>query len=212
MLEAINAAHGDPDGAGKLLSAGMPKRHARMVQGRWRFGFSPYLKNRDSPDREAAKSGQYPIPQLSFQILFRFQFALPQHNHLPPQFPQPILILPVSFNRSSKFGQPMLRPGGGGGGSWASRMAVPKASMDENHCGIFGQDDIGAARQIFPVQPEPETHSMKQRPNPDFRPGIPGPHPPHNFASFFGGNRIHGAESKRRHSPTKIGRTRRCFW
>jgi hypothetical protein len=136
-------------------------------------------------------SALYPIPKPPLQAFQRLQLALPQNNHFPSQFPQPILVFAVPFHRSSKFGEPKLRPGGGGVGSRASRMAVPKAAMHENHGGIFGQDDIGAARQIFSVQPEPESHSMKQRANLDFRLGVPGPHPPHNFASFFGGNGIH---------------------
>jgi hypothetical protein len=140
-------------------------------------------------------SAQYPIPKPPIQTLQRLQFALPQNNHLPAQFPQPILVFAVPFHRSSKFGEPKLRPGGGRGGSRTSGMTVPKTTVDENDGGIFGEDDIGTAGKVFSMKPKAKSHSMKQRPNPHLRAGIFRPHPAHDFAAFFCGNGIHGIKS-----------------
>ena len=50
-------------------------------------------------------------------------------------------------------------------------MAVPEASVDEDHGLKPRQDEIGRARQILPVQPEPIAEAMDDRPDLELGPG-----------------------------------------
>ena len=62
---------------------------------------------------------------------------------------------------------------------------MPKATMYEQRRPIFGENNIGCARQIFPMQAKSQPEVMQQPSNDHLRPSILSGHGPHDVAARF---------------------------
>ena len=87
--------------------------------------------------------------------------ASPNHFDAPAHPPESPLRLCVPCNIPGKFFPPEFRSGFRRGGFGTSLVPVPEASVNENNRAVSGQDNVGFAGQIFPVQPEPESESVE---------------------------------------------------
>jgi hypothetical protein len=71
-------------------------------------------------------------------------------------------ISPVSHTVSFEFGFPVRHVASRLGGSTASFMPMPKASVHEYDGPVFGQDDIWISWEVLVVKSEPVTATMKE--------------------------------------------------
>lgn len=75
----------------------------------------------------------------------------------------------VSSGVAFEFGDPKFTAVGWGRAVLAAPVAMPEAAMNEDNSFVFGQDDVGTAREVFPVKPKTITHSVEERPDEEFR-------------------------------------------
>ena len=75
-------------------------------------------------------------------------FAFPDDNHMPACLLQGGLLFLIAFNVALEFLRPEFHVGFRHGGDFAAFMAMPEATIDENHRMPFGQNDIGMSGQF----------------------------------------------------------------
>src|SRR5574344_1457421 len=83
---------------------------------------------------------------------FRFEHTLPQLYDVPTHIAQLDTLLIVAILIALYFCLPKFCIRLGQAVVSASFVSMPKTAVDENHSAIFGQYNIGGARQIFDVQ------------------------------------------------------------
>ena len=67
-------------------------------------------------------------------------------------------------------------------GEAAAVVLMPEATVDEYGESMPGEDEIGPAGQVLPMQAEPEPHPVRDAANREFRRGVPRPDPGHQLA------------------------------
>ena len=75
-------------------------------------------------------------------------FAFPDDNHMPAGLLQGGLLLFVAGDIAFELLGPEFHVGFWHCGDFAAFMAMPEATIDENHRMPFGQNDIGMAGQF----------------------------------------------------------------
>jgi hypothetical protein len=111
--------------------------------------------------------------------------ALPDYPHAPSEFCERAVDLAVAGNVPVEFCLPEVDPSLGGVGEGATGMPVPEAAVDEDRDLPAGQDDVGDARKVAPVEPEPKTKPVQDASDGDLGVRIPSPDPRHHGASFW---------------------------
>jgi hypothetical protein len=96
-------------------------------------------------------------------------------------------MLFVSCNISVAFILPELRPRFRNDFSPSAIVTVPEAAMHEYYHAVFRQNDIWFSWEVFSVEPVSVAESVKRRPNPHFRFGIPALYRRHVTAALCGG-------------------------
>ena len=77
-----------------------------------------------------------------------FDFAFPNDDHMPAGFLQRGLLFFIALDVTFEFLLPEFDVGFRHRGDFTAFMAMPKATVDENHCMPFGQNDIRMAGQV----------------------------------------------------------------
>jgi hypothetical protein len=70
-------------------------------------------------------------------------------------------------------------------------MLMPETAVNQDHGPSSGKHKIGPARQVSPVEPEPETESMNEAAHSDFRSCVSAADPPHVFTPPRGVEPVH---------------------
>ena len=132
-----------------------------------------------------------PSSHLALECRHRGPFAkaaFPDDNDTPAhQFQQALIFgiaAPVAFNLRS----PPFRFRFWHFEARASRMAVPEATVDEDHGAILGQDEVGFAGQGFvfrAVHREPVAEPVEHRAQGQFRLRVASPDAGHDLGAFF---------------------------
>jgi hypothetical protein len=99
--------------------------------------------------------------------------------------------LRVPFDISGELLPPEVRIGLRLIGKTAVFVAMPKATMNEDGCSVFWQQDVGFARDILTVQSEAVSEAVQERAHEHLRSRIPTPYSRHIPASMFWTDRIH---------------------
>ena len=93
-----------------------------------------------------------------------FCFAFPDYQDTPPQLLQRPIILPISFNISQKLRIPEPCITGWTRGPFASWVLMPKATVHEDTCVVFWQNNIGVTWQVLPMKAKSKAHRVELPP------------------------------------------------
>lgn len=129
------------------------------------------------------------IRQKSSQFLDKlikvFQFAFPDNQHFPTEIEKALKMFLITNHIPIELFVPVFSIAARARRMLASRMLVPETAMDKYNFTMFGQDNIGFARQILDVQTKSITHPVDQRTDNLFRVGILSTDLCHHPAAFF---------------------------
>jgi hypothetical protein len=89
--------------------------------------------------------------------------AFPDYQNAPAQSLEGLFCLAVPSHISAKLGVPECQVGFRTVCEVATRMPVPKATMNQEHCSVLWKDNIGLAGQILTVQSEAISKPVKER-------------------------------------------------
>jgi hypothetical protein len=118
--------------------------------------------------------------------------AFPNHDTFPAELSQLLRVLRVPLTVARQLWGPIYRIALRYMAFAAVFVPVPKAAVDEDNGFPLREDDVGAPRQAFAVQPEAKPHAVEHATDPDFRPGVPRCDPPHDLPTpFFAVNVCH---------------------
>ena len=98
-----------------------------------------------------------------------FGLAFPNDEHIPSEIAELALNPLISQNVVAKFRLPVFRSGLRTRRSLATKVAVPKASMNEHDLAPSGKDEVRRTRQVLSVQTETIAERMGQTANAHFR-------------------------------------------
>ena len=118
-------------------------------------------------------------------------FAFPDDNHMPAGLLQGGLLFLIAFNVALEFLRPEFHVGFRHGGDFAAFMAMPEATVDENHRMPFGQNDIGMSGQFRRMEAVAEAQHMQMMTHEQFRLRVLRTDFAHGFAAFFWRDGIH---------------------
>lgn len=105
--------------------------------------------------------------------------TLPYNQDIPAECMQRPLCPCISLNIATKFVGPVRGARLRRGGSATARMSVPKAAVYENNFAKSGEHQIGASRQIAPVQSKTEAQAMDNSSDCHFRTRVFAPDSTH---------------------------------
>lgn len=112
-------------------------------------------------------------PQQRFHTLgkhFRLpEFTLPDNNREPVDFRELSLLPTVPLHVPTELVFPELSARLWIRGESAPWVAMPEASMHEDHRPVSRQDDVGGSGQVAAVQTEPIAETVKDLPNRQLR-------------------------------------------
>ncbi len=95
-----------------------------------------------------------------------------------------------------EFFSPPSRPCLGNSGVFALTVKMPEAAVDKNTDAVAWQNDIGAPRQITPVETKTIAHGVEQTADDKFRLGILAANEGHQAAALLSGKGVgHDSES-----------------
>lgn len=103
------------------------------------------------------------------QLIHIVDFTLPYNNYFPARFFEFTVFFLVSYSIFFKLISPESNSTFRHVGIFAVRMSMPETAVNKYGCSIFGENNIGFSRQIFPVKPESIAHPVKQGSNNQFR-------------------------------------------
>lgn len=126
---------------------------------------------------------------ITCQCMLVFCFTIPNRQHRPPLHRQRTSDISVSCSISFYLLPPIVSIGLGDAGTALAVVAMPKASVDENHFSAAYEREIGLSGQIVTMKTVTVAHLVNQTPYNHFRAGILSPDPPHNMASLL--SRLH---------------------
>lgn len=92
-------------------------------------------------------------------------------------------LLGIPRDGSIEFRFPKVAARRGCGRSRATLMTMPETAVNEDRELVFRENDIGAPRQIAPMQPETAPGGMKRTAHEKFGLGIASLHAPHILAA-----------------------------
>ena len=118
-------------------------------------------------------------------------FAFPDDNDMPAGLLQGGLLLFVAGDIACELLGPEFHVGFWHCGDFAAFMAMPEATVDENHRMPFGQNDIGMAGQFRRMEAVAEAQHMQMMAHDQFRLRVLRPDFAHGFAAFFWRDGIH---------------------
>ena len=111
------------------------------------------------------------------------RFALPDDENPPVEGPQCLFVAPIPSDILSELPRPETDSGLGCIGVPAAFVAMPEATVDEDHQPPPREHEIGATGQVLPVQPETEAELVRNSANDEFGLGVPTLDPGHHLAS-----------------------------
>src|SRR6185312_9983665 len=126
---------------------------------------------------------QCPHPSIQADRVVRFAF--PNDEDFPSQFLQCSLGPAIARDILRKLFLPEVNSRLWHISESASRMPVPKASVNKNYSPMFGQHDVRFARQISPMQAKAVAQAMEAFANRDFGVGVGSPYPAHIGAALL---------------------------
>lgn len=100
--------------------------------------------------------------QSRCNVLAMMSFALPDGRYVPPQLMKLGRGTRVACDVRVELGLPVFQSALRHRRFAAIRMAMPKASVYEDSRLVFGKYQVRCARQIFPVQPESQSHRVRR--------------------------------------------------
>ena len=95
----------------------------------------------------------------------RFQLALPHCDAMPAHCGKLVLLFFVTSAVTFYHGSPKLRVAFWNHIVFAAFMPRPKATVDENDCAVFAQDDVGMTRQTWVAQSITEPSAEQESPH-----------------------------------------------
>jgi hypothetical protein len=133
--------------------------------------------------------------QLGFQDFWAPGFALPDHEHTKAHAGKLAPVPAVTLHVPVEFGLPVRQVAPRNVTVDAATMLMPEAPMDQHHCLMAPQDNIGFSWQSACVEPESQTHAMQSLPDSEFGLRILGPDPTHVLTACGPGERVHHEDS-----------------
>ena len=118
-------------------------------------------------------------------------FAFPDDNDMPAGLLQRGLLFFIALDVAFEFLFPEFHVGFRHRGDFAAFMAMPKATIDENHRMPFGQNDIGMAGQFRRMEAVAKAQRMQMMAHDQFRFRVLRPDFAHGFAALFWRDGIH---------------------
>ena len=118
-------------------------------------------------------------------------FAFPDDNHMPACLLQGGLLFLIAFNVALEFLRPEFHVGFRHCGDFATFMAMPEATIDENYRMPFGQNNIGMSGQFRRMEAVAKAQRMQMMTHDQFRLRVLRPDFAHGFAAFFWRDGIH---------------------
>lgn len=112
------------------------------------------------------------------------RLAFPYDSDFPPKLPKLVRSTLVALNIALKLLLPYRSPGLGARGPSASRMAMPKAPMDEDHLSEPRKNEIWSPRQVRTMEAESESKRMGCSPRQELRLGVLWTNPCHKGRAF----------------------------
>lgn len=117
-------------------------------------------------------------------------FTFPYGDHAPPLISQAAFDARVSLDVLIELRLPEVDSAFGCVGEPALGMAVPEASVNEDHGPPARKHNVRAPRQVATMKPEPEAECVKNRPHDSFRRGVTSADPAHVPAAMLGSNTV----------------------
>jgi len=105
--------------------------------------------------------------KASIHLVWRCEFALPDHDHLPTHFSESFRVLMIAGYISVELWLPEICVGFRSRAIPALLMAMPETSVHEDDCSPFRQYDVWFSGKIFAVKAESKASPMKNRPDLD---------------------------------------------
>jgi hypothetical protein len=100
------------------------------------------------------------------------RLASPDDENPPAEAPQCGAVAEIARGIAFEFPEPKGAVGGGCGRLAAAPVPVPEAAVDENHDAPRAEHDVRPSWQAGAVQPEPQTHRVKQAPDDELGFGV----------------------------------------
>lgn len=113
------------------------------------------------------------------------QLTFPNHNYVPSELSQFLLILPITFDCPLKFRQPVILTAGRSRRTGATNMPMPETPVHKYNYFVLWQNDVWLAGQIMTMQPESKSQAMQERTHDPFWGRILASNTTHDLASFF---------------------------
>lgn len=130
--------------------------------------------------------------QPSLQLVWRCQFTFPDDDDLPTRPLERFRVLFIARHVPAELCLPEIRVSFRICAIFASRMAMPEASVHKNNCFPLRENDVRLARKIFAVKAESKSDTMKNRTNLDLGRRVPAPDAAHIPTSSGLIESIHG--------------------
>lgn len=112
--------------------------------------------------------------------------TFPEHENVPAALPQRGFVPPVPLDIAIQFGLPELAVRSGYAVAGAIFMAMPKATVNEDHFSAWPEHKVGAARQILHMEAVAVAHCVDQPSDAHLWLGVFAADPAHDVAALAG--------------------------
>lgn len=176
------------------LGKGFVKLHASSTAARRDWlgrarGFAPVACSLEHSEHESIRGAQNPR-QAASEFFRLHGLAFPDGEDAPTKAAEGGGVAFVAGCVAFKFLSPPGALGLWDAGGFAVPVKMPEAAVDKNTDAVACQNDVGAPRQITPVETKTIAHGVEQAADDKFRLGILAANAGHQAAALLGGKGV----------------------